>query len=200
MDIILSTEAVDLQECDVLVTGIFQDERPLKGSSGWIDWRLNGILSHFLIEKRLTGDWKETTLIPSNARLTSPMILLIGLGKVRDYSYLRLRECSPHLLETLKNLKASKICLSLPSGERYNVDCGKSVEVLIEGFADCLDRDQSSLYEQWVRALRLFFSVDEERFPEILLGVQTAQSILKDRLKIRIFAPTEGDERQIYSP
>jgi hypothetical protein len=34
--------------------------------------------------------------------------------------------------------------------------------------------------------------VEEERFPEILLGVQTAQSILKERLKIRIFAPSGG--------
>ena len=74
MDIILSTEAGDLQECDVLVTGFFQDERPLKGSSGWIDWRLNGMISHFLIEKRLTGDWKETTLIPSSGPLMALLL------------------------------------------------------------------------------------------------------------------------------
>ena len=59
MDVILSKERVDVQECDVLVTGFFKDERPLKGSSGWIDWRFNGMLSQFLMEKKLTGDWKE---------------------------------------------------------------------------------------------------------------------------------------------
>lgn len=95
MDVILSTEGADLQECDVLAIGFFQDERPLKGSSGWIDWRLNGMLSHFLIENRLTGDWRETTLIPSKGRVIPQMILLVGLGRVRDYSYLRLRELSP---------------------------------------------------------------------------------------------------------
>jgi hypothetical protein len=62
MDVILSPERIDIQECDVLVTGFFSDERPLRGSTGWIDWRLNGILSRLLIEKRLTGGWKETTL------------------------------------------------------------------------------------------------------------------------------------------
>ena len=191
MDVILSTDGIDLQECDVLVIGLFQDERPLKGSSGWIDWRLNGILSHFLIEKRLTGDWKETTLIPSRGRVIPPMILVLGLGKVRDYSYLRLRELSSHLLETFKNLKTSNICLSLPYEERYNVDCGKSAEVLIEGIADCSDVGGHSSNEEWVKNLRLFFSVEEERLPEILSGVQTAQSILKDRHKIRIFASSE---------
>ena len=190
MDVILSTEAIDLQECDVLVTGFFQDERPLRGSSGWMDWRLNGMLSRFLIEKRLTGDWKETTLIPSQRRVLPRMILLLGLGRVREYSYLRLRELSPYLLETLKKLNTSNVCLSLPYEESYNVDCGKLAEVLIEGIADCLDLDQYSFNQEWIKSLRLFFAEGEERFPEILLGVQTAQSILEDRLKIRIFAPS----------
>ena len=111
MDVILSTEGIDVQECDVLVTGFFQDERPLKGSSGWMDWRLNGMLSRFLIEKRLTGDWQETTLIPSNGRVMPRMILLLGLGKVKEYSYLRVRELSPYLLKTLKKLNTFMISL-----------------------------------------------------------------------------------------
>jgi len=190
MDVILSTEGIDLQKCDVLVTGFFQDERPLRGSSGWMDWRLNGMLSRFLIEKRLNGDWQEATLIPSQGRVMPRMILLLGLGKVREYSYLRLRELSPYLLVTLKKLNISNVCLSLPYEESYNVDCGKLAEVLIEGIADCLDLDQYLFNKEWIKTLRLFFAEGEERFPEILLGVQTAQSILEDRLKIRIFAPS----------
>ena len=190
MDVILSTERIDVQECDVLVTGFFQDERPLKGSSGWIDWRLNGMLSRFLIRKRLTGEWQETTLIPSQGRVMPRMVLLLGLGKVKEYSYLRIRELSPYLLETLKKLNTSNVCLSLPYEESYNVDCGKLVEVLIEGIADCLDLDQYSFNPVWIKGLRLFLAEGEEQFAEILLGVRTAQSILEERLKIRIFAPS----------
>jgi hypothetical protein len=191
MDIILSTEKVDVQVCDVLVTGFFEDERPLKGSSGWVDWRLNGLLSHFLIDKRLTGDWKEVTLIPSHERVTPRIILLLGLGKVKEYSYLRLREICPFLLETLKRLKASNVCFSFPYEESYNVDCGKLVEVLIEGIADCLDLDPYQSDEEWIKGLRLFFAEGEEHFSEILIGVQTAKSILEDRLKMRIYTPSE---------
>jgi len=198
MDVILSTEEPDVQKCDVLVTGFFQDERPLKGSSGWMDWRLNGMLSRFLIEKRLTGDWQEKFLIPSQGRVMPRMILLLGLGKVREYSYLRLRELSPYILEILKKLNTSNICLSLPYEEGCNVDCGKLIEVLIEGIADCLDLDQYSFDQEWIKGLRLFFAEGKERFPEILLGVQTAQSILEDKLKIRIFAPSEGGSRKEF--
>ncbi len=190
MDIILSIEDVDLQECELLVTGFFQDERPLKGTTGLIDWRMNGTISHLVKEGRINGEWQETTLIPSQGRVIPPLILFLGLGKVRDYSTLRLRDLFPHLFDTLRDLRSSKVCLSFPSDEQYNVDCGKSAEVLLEGMADSLNSG-SSLDERWMTELELFFVVEEEKFPEILLGVQTAQSILKDRLKMRIFTASE---------
>jgi hypothetical protein len=199
MDIILSIEEVDLQECDLLVAGFFLDERPLKGTSGLIDWRLNGMLSHFLKEGRMTGEWQETTLIPSHGRVVPPFILLFGLGEVRDYSYLRLRSLFPYLFETLKNLKSAKICLSFPYEGGYPVDCGKTAQVLIEGLADCSHLDSPPPDGGWANQLQLFFSVQEEKFPEILLGVQTAQSILKDRLKVRIFTSSEKRSGPILS-
>lgn len=147
------------------------------------------MLSRLLVEKKLTGEWKETTLIPSQGRVMPGMILLLGLGEVREYSYLRVREVSAHLLETLKKLDALSVCLSLPYEERYNVDCGKLAEVLIEGIADSLDPSGYSLNAEWVERLRLFFAEGEENFLEILLGLQTAKSILEERIQIRIFTP-----------
>ena len=190
MDIILSPEEVDLQECGILILGFFEDERPLRGSAGWIDWRLNGMLSHFLIEGRLTGEWEETTLLASQGRIVPRLLLLIGLGRVREYSYLRLRELSPHLFKTLGDLKPSEICLSLPHGETYNVDCGKLAAILLEGITDCLDGRTDDV-EAWVRGLRVFFAEGEERFSETVLGVQTAKTILEGRIDMKIFVPAE---------
>jgi hypothetical protein len=190
MEAILSTLRVDVQECEVLVSGFFEDERPLKGSTGWLDWRLNGILSRSVIHKKLIGNWKETTLIPSEGRIFSPLILLVGLGKVREYSYLRLRELFPFLLDTLRKLKVSKICFSLPEDDEHQVESGKLAEVLMEEIADSTDEASSSGTEEWIKGLQLFFAEGEAPLPEILLGLQTAQSILKDRLNIRILIPT----------
>jgi len=192
MDIILSKERVDAQECDVLVTGFFKDERPLKGSSGWIDWRFNGMLSKLLIENKLTGDWKEVTLIPSQERILPRMILLLGLGEVKRYSYLRLRELSPYLLDTLRKLGWPNVCLSFPYGESYHVDCRKIVESLIEGIADDLDHQETLFEGGWTRRLRLYFAEGEEVFPEILSGVQTAKSIFGERIQIKIPVPPES--------
>ncbi len=192
MDVILSKDGVDALDCDLLVTGMFQDERPIKGTSGWIDWRLNGRLSRLVMDKRLTGDWKETTLIPSSGRITPRMILLLGLGRTKEYSTIRLRELFAHVLETIKNLRTSSICLSLPfGGERYRVDPGKLTEVFLEGIADGLDRWKHTPDEDWIKTLRLFFAGGENHVSEILLGVQAAESLLRDRLTIRVLIPSE---------
>ena len=191
MEVILSTQRVDVQDCEILVTGFFEDERPLRGTSGWVDWRLNGILSRYLVEKRLTGTWKESTLIPSQGRIAAPLILLVGLGKVREYSYPHLREFFPYLLETLGRLNVSKICFSLPEDEEHQVEPGKLAEVLMEGLADSMDEALTPAREEWIKGLQLFFAEGEERVPEILLGIQTAQSILEARLNLRVLVPSE---------
>lgn len=191
MDIVLSKERVDAQECDLLVTGFFKDERPLKGSSGWIDWRFNGKLSRFLMEKKLSGDWKETILIPSQGRVMSRMILLLGLGEVKEYGYLRLREVPPRLIQTLKKLDAFEVCLSLPYGEGTTVNCGKMAEVLIEGIANGLDLGGDPLNGECIKKLRLYFAEGEEHLSEILSGVQTAKAILRDRVQIGVFVPSQ---------
>jgi len=192
MEVTLSHLRIDAQECEVLVLGFFEDERPLRGSSGWADWRLNGNLSRCLIEKRLRGTWKESVLIPSQGRVAASLILLVGLGRVREYSYLRLRELFPYLVDVLQKLNVSRVCVSLPADEELQVESGKLAEVLVEGLADSLDKVPSPEREEWVRGLKLFFAEGEKRYPEILIGVQTARSIFEDRLEIRIHTPEDG--------
>jgi hypothetical protein len=196
MDIILSKERVDVQECDVLVTGFFKDERPLKGSSGWIDWRLNGKVSRLLMEKKLTGDWKEATLIPTQRRVIPRLTLLLGLGEVKEYNTLRLRELSPHLLEILKKLEVINVCLSLPYEESYYLGCGKLAEVLIRGIADCTNLSGHPFNGEWIKRLRLHFAEGEEHLSEVLSGVQTAKSILTKRIPIRILTPSQTAGRK----
>jgi len=194
MDIILSNDSVDAQECDIVVTGFFLDEKPLRGSSGWIDWRLNGRVSRLIQAKRFTGEWKETILIPSEGRLAAPLILFIGLGRLSDYSPLRLRELSPHLITTFQGIQVPNICLSFPCGQPYTVDCGKTAEVLVEGVVDCLNRDPGLMSEEWVRNLRLLFTQESGRFEETLLGMRAAKWILETRFQIRVLASSDNPD------
>ena len=190
MEIILSKERVDLQECDLLVTGFFCDERPLRGSSGWVDWRFNGRFSRFLIEKNLSGDWNETILIPSEGRVMSRMVLLLGLGHTSEYSHLRLSEIARRLLEIAKRLEAFDICLSLPYGGNTGVSCSKMAEVLVEGLASALSLSGDPLNSECIKKLKIYFAEGEEYLSEILSGVQSTKAVLKKKIQIRILPPS----------
>lgn len=195
MDIILSKEPVDFLDSELLITGFFQDEKPLRGTAGWIDWRLYGRLSRFLIEKRLTGGWEERILIPSEGRVGARLILLIGLGSLKDYSYLFVREIVSHLLDLIHPLKAHSLTFSLPYGEEYGVACDKLTAVVLESIADHLDQHPS--YRPWIEPLTLLFGEGKERFSEILFGVQAALPVLKDRFPVRMLTPSEPKKSMI---
>ena len=186
MDIILSSDNIDVQECDVIATGFFLDERPLRGAPGWMDWRLNGRLSRLIQAKRLSGEWRETILVPSEGRIRAPLILLVGLGRVGEYGPSRLTELATHLVATLNGIRLPNICLSFPWDAPYGVYCGKAAEILVQGIAEGLDRDPRLRGEGWVRNLRLVFWQETDRFEEMLLGIQTATSSLMDRFRIRV--------------
>lgn len=192
MEIIVSPHEIDLQECDIIVSGFFSDERPLKGSAGLIDWRLNGRISRLLADKKIIGEWKETLLIPSNGRIIPKLILLFGFGSKKHYSYLRAREITPYILNTLSKIGFSNIFLSLPYHEDYNVDCGKLVEVILEEIGDFLIKNRSLLRSDWVENLKFFFGNGEQKALEILMGIQTAKLILKNHLDIKILTPSKS--------
>ncbi len=61
----------------------------------------------------------------------------------------------------------------------------------MEGIADSM-AEPSSGKEGWIKGLTLCFAEAESGSGEVLLGLQTARSILRDRLDIQILVPRDG--------
>jgi hypothetical protein len=181
MEVIISSEPIDRQECQLVSAGLFEDERPLRGPAGLLDWRLNGAISREIINGRITGQFKETVIIPSSRWIQSPKILLIGLGSARRISYPKLREVSAHLLQTLLKIEVIDFCCSIPHSKPYPIECSKAVEVWVEGLADALN-----LSGKFREEMRMRITEEDRWVDEALLGAQTAKVILKKRMRIKI--------------
>jgi hypothetical protein len=181
MEVIISSQPIDRQECQLVQASFFEDERPLKGPAGLLDWRLNGAISREIIHGRITGGFRETVIIPSNGRIRSPKILLIGLGLARRISYPKLREVSAHLLQTLLKINIIDFCCSIPHSKPYPLECSKAVEVWIEGLSEALGHRGGVRRDFTVRI------TDEDRWvDEALLGAQMAKVVLKGKMRIRV--------------
>lgn len=65
---------------DTILALIPEDERPLRGDAGLIDWRLCGLISEHLRSGYVTGQLGEAVLLPGDRPLSPARILLVGAG------------------------------------------------------------------------------------------------------------------------
>jgi hypothetical protein len=73
--------SLDKMSVDVLVLGPFEDERPLRGTTGYCDWRLNGRLSQMIMDESFLGKPRDVVLTDTGGRIGSPRVLVFGQGK-----------------------------------------------------------------------------------------------------------------------
>lgn len=105
---------LDEAQSDTLVLYFFEDERPLKGLAGLVDWRLNGKLTSFLLDSRVTGAFRECTLYPVPGRLPIAKLLLIGLGDRRSFNGGKFQIIASFTMDTLRKLGVGDFALSFP--------------------------------------------------------------------------------------
>ncbi len=134
----------------LIAVGVFRDERPLRGGAGLADWRLCGGLSRLLVERSFAGELGERALLPSEARLASPRLLLLGLGERGDDDADRYRQRVCEAARQAVGLGAPTLRLHLP---------GPGLD---DGGADALVRGLHDAREQVRGTLQVFVAVDPE--------------------------------------
>ena len=72
--------ALERARADLVVVPLFDDERPLQGGVGRVDWRLCGQLSSLVAAGRLTGTPGEAALLVAFGGLAAPRLLVLGAG------------------------------------------------------------------------------------------------------------------------
>lgn len=123
-------------QADLLISTYFQDLGSPKGTTGMIDWRLNGFLSRSIVEKRITGAKGEITLIPLNQKFSTHRMLLLGLGKWREYTVSELRSVLPALQKSVTALNPERVCFCIPRAinESYERETEDLIKVFFVAF------------------------------------------------------------------
>jgi len=85
-ELFIDVEGAPLERAraDLVVVPLFDDEHPLQGGVGRVDWRLCGQVSALVAAGRLTGTPGEAALLVAFAGLAAPRLLVLGVGP-RDH-------------------------------------------------------------------------------------------------------------------
>ncbi len=115
-------ENLDEIEGTCLVLTSFSDDRPLRGLTGLVDWRLNGQLSRLVLNEFIDAHYQESMLAPIEGRLPFQRILLVGMGKRSDFTAERFEEVCRFCFKTLVRLDILRFAMTLPG--RVGLDVG----------------------------------------------------------------------------
>jgi hypothetical protein len=116
---------------ELLFATFFSDERPLRGTTGLLDWRLCGRLSRLALAGKITGALGETTLLPAQ-RLAFQKLVLFGLGPSESFDEARFREAARAIKKVAKNLSASRFALGLPGRSTGRIMARRALELWVE--------------------------------------------------------------------
>ncbi|HTS80682.1 MAG TPA: M17 family peptidase N-terminal domain-containing protein [Myxococcaceae bacterium] len=111
----LSLEALDPLAVDTLCLFVTEDERPLTGAAGYVDWRLCGQLSRLLVDGFFKGTRGESMLLPSSGRIGAPRVVVLGLGPGGDALHeSTLRGALSQAADVLNRARVDSVALELP--------------------------------------------------------------------------------------
>ena len=101
---------------DALCLFVAEDDRPLSGTAGYVDWRLCGSLSRVLKKGFFTGVKDDWLLLPSDGRLPFPRVFAVGLGRRGALDRDALGQVLASAAKVLAKAKVESVALEIPSG------------------------------------------------------------------------------------
>lgn len=139
--------AIDGLRCEAIALPFFEDERPLRGAAGLIDWRLCGRLSRLLVRGQVRGGQGERVLVPARPRLTCDKLFLFGLGPRARFDETTFVAAIADVLDTLEGVRARTAMLALPGRSLELVTPERALELFLAATRDRTEHDELTLIE-----------------------------------------------------
>lgn len=136
LEIKLTSQAFDKISAKSAVVTLYTDMRPLFGIPALVDWRLNGRLSKILIKHRFEGDRGEVLLLPSEGRMKSDDIMVLGLGERAQFSESYLGGFIQFMLEKLDQKKVLEFAVSFSDFMPDRFEWRNAVRLLVSKLHD----------------------------------------------------------------
>ncbi len=166
LEISVAKGMLEKTPANVLVVNLFEGVKIPAGATGAIDIALDGLISKFVIgNEKFEGKFGEMYLLPTYGKIAAEKVLIVGLGKNKDFTPNRLREVSAKVIKKCQKLGNAKKVISVLHGAGiggYNPEV--SARMITEGTligAYTFDKYKSEKKAQKVEEFVIIDMVDE---------------------------------------
>jgi len=146
----LRVRAASLDELDrlageTLAVGLFAEDRPPRGLAGLVDWRLNGLLSDWLVDGRFTPGGDAPLLFAGSPRLGIGRLLVVPLGRRADCGPSQVPRICERFADLLARAGTARIAAEVPAVAAPEVTAEDAVEAWLAALAVHLPRVELTL-------------------------------------------------------
>jgi leucyl aminopeptidase len=182
MKIRVSDEKIERIASEIMVLSTFEGEKKLKGKTAEIDKKLNGTISQAIREGDFKGKFRETLILPTQKRISPKRLMLIGLGKEKEFSLERLRQTFGTIARTAKK-KELITCTALLHGKNaLKATLDETAQAAAEGILLSLfEVTEFKTESKKKKDVKEFTLVEENKksIPDLKKGVQRAEIICR---------------------
>lgn len=126
-----------LSGVEALCLLVTEDERPLGGASGFVDWRLCGALSRVLQGTFFAGKPDERLLMTTQGRVPPEKLFAVGLGLGKSITALGYENALKATAQMLVKAQVKSVALALPTLPQFNDEA--TAAMVNRGFLDGYD-------------------------------------------------------------
>ena len=138
---------LDALETEVVLLPYFEDERPLEGVAGLIDWRLCGALSRRIAADAESGHFGERSWTLTVPKLKAERLLLFGLGATQGFNRRRAEEACASMGRSLTDAKLRTAALPLPGRSMDRLCATEAMQAWVDAIPQELDIDEVVIIE-----------------------------------------------------
>jgi leucyl aminopeptidase len=131
----IKVEKTDLAQhpAKAVIVNLFQEVKKPGGGTGAVDRALDGAISQLIAEGEIKGKKSELTLIHTLGKLPTPRVLVVGLGKQKEFGLDTIRDVTGTALRRLRNVGAATVATIVHGGGIAGLKPEACAQAIAEG-------------------------------------------------------------------
>ncbi len=180
MDIKVINASIQATAADAIIVNLFEGVGIPAGATGAVDKALSGAISDVIRSNDFRGKLNEMSVIYSRGAIPAPRVIVIGLGKVQDFSLERIRQAAATAAKKARELGCKSIASTAHGAGTGQVDPALAAQAVVEGTLMGLYRWRTNHTESVDRDQIQSFSIvefDATKIEAIETGARAGESI-----------------------
>ncbi|MBT4513210.1 MAG: leucyl aminopeptidase, partial [Chloroflexi bacterium] len=133
MNVRVATGNITEMATDAIIVNLFEGVKSPGGATGAVDNAMDGAISKMIAKGQIKGTFNETTVIHTLGKITPEMVLVVGLGKQRNFDLEKVRQITAVACKSLRGAGAKRVATILHGAGAGGLDPKEVAQAITEG-------------------------------------------------------------------